>query len=474
MLQPDRGRLGSSWGFAVLALLAGCTSASAPQITSAPSPLASTAPALAPLPIFVPSAAPSGRSRGCGKPNPAQGKLARALGGIRGKYLLTLPPGYDANTPFPLVFAFHGRDRSHLLMHEVDAPDLQPELGGKAVLVYVKSQGDGWDWPRELAPSLQFFEALFPRLLDEYCIDTARVFAVGHSSGGYFANIVACRHGEDLRGVALVAGAAEEQVACGAPVAALIIHGVRDRVVPVSRGWSEREHYLARNRCSGQSTRGAEPECTEYTGCAAGLPVVWCEHEEPTERDTNHGWPSFASRAIARFVEGLKEPERDALHNLLKSSTLEASAEAVWQRFFVPPARGQSPEIAGAACLRIEAPGVNAWDIQIAQRQLRIQRGRRYTLDFRAWASAPSALRAKLGKQVPPYEEYWANRFTLGPAPRRFRAEVTMGSPDDDQAELAFQLGAGSSKPGPVSVCVDDVYLSDPAYEAGSAKGAEP
>jgi hypothetical protein len=37
--------------------------------------------------------------------------------------------------------------------------------------------------------------------------------------------------------------------------------------------------------------------------------VQWCEHTEPTYSDnngpTNHGWPSFASRAIRTFFEAL-------------------------------------------------------------------------------------------------------------------------------------------------------------------------
>ncbi|MET0412880.1 MAG: carbohydrate binding domain-containing protein, partial [Polyangiaceae bacterium] len=103
----------------------------------------------------------------------------------------------------------------------------------------------------------------------------------------------------------------------------------------------------------------------------------------------------------------------------------------------------------------------------------RLRRGHRYRLDFRAWSSAVTLIRPKLGRQGPPYEEYWANRFELSSTPRRFRAELTMGSPDDETGELAFQLGGGYAKQTPVTVCVDDVYLSDPAYES-EATEAEP
>jgi endoglucanase len=199
--------------------------------------------------------------------------------------------------------------------------------------------------------------------------------------------------------------------------------------------------------------------------------VVWCPHEEATYRDTNHGWPSFANRAIERFLAAVADPPPDAAHNLLQNSRFESNEAGPWQLFFLPPARGSAVMQAGTACVDIEHPGVNAWDVQIAHRPVSFEPGHRYVLDFRAWASAPAVVRPKLGKEVAPYDEYWANRFPVGPLPRRIRAEFVMGSPADKQGELAFHVGGAYAGRTPVKVCVDDVYLSDPVHEAGvSAK----
>jgi endoglucanase len=241
---------------------------------------------------------------------------------------------------------------------------------------------------------------------------------------------------------------------------------VRDRVVPPSRGWSERDYYRFRNGCSRESSASGIDECVDYRACAAGLPVTWCEHDEPTYDDTNHGWPSFASRAVARFVDEAVDPAPDVAHSLLSDSGFDSPAAAAsWQRFFIEPARGQTPELTGAGCVEIEAPGQEGWAVQIAQRGLLLELGHGYTLDFRAWSSAPVVLRTKLGKAEPPYSEYWANRFELSATPRRFRAELHMVSPNDEAAEVAFHMGGGHAKETPVTVCVDDVYLSDPSYE---------
>jgi polyhydroxybutyrate depolymerase len=456
----------------LVALLA-CACSGQPSIGS-PGPARSARSGDLGLALPAPRATPSGKSAGCGKMSPPRGALSIAFGSGTGEYVVSLPERYDPATPLPLIFAFHGRGRWRPDLGQSDWTGFEQELGPSALIVYPRSQGEGWDWPRELAPSLELFDTLFAHVLDDYCVDTARVFAVGHSSGGYFANILGCRRSADLRGVALVAGAAEEQIGCGQPLAALVIHGQNDTIVPPSRGWSTRDYYLLRNGCGRYNLPGVVSECIDYRGCAPELPVTWCEHSEPEYEGTNHGWPSFASRAVASFVASATEPAVDLRHNLLMHSTFSgAGADAAWVRFFVPPASGSIPAISGEACLAIQAPGDDGWDVQIAQRDVRLRRGHRYRLDFRAWASQRALIRPKLGKQGPPYEEYWANRFELGPSPRRFRAELTMGSPDDETGELAFQLGGGYAPRGPVTVCVDDVYLSDPAYD-NEQRGDEP
>ena len=445
-------------GLMVSVLLACASSAPHPATADAgPAPSAST-----PLRTFPPSATLVGPSAGCGKAQPVQGALTLAFGTRQGEYLVSLPPEYDPNLPLPLIFAFHGYERTHISMAETDSGGFRQALQEQAVLVFVKSQGVGWDFPHELEPSLEFFNALYPQVLDAYCVDTARVFALGHSSGGYFANILGCRQGELLRGVVLLAGAAEEQLGCSSPLAALIMHGVRDVEVPISRGWSERDHYRERSGCSRQTAPGSEAECTQYRDCSPGHPVIWCEHEEPTYNNSNHGWPSFANAAIASFISSLAPEEVDVQHNLLGNSTFDAADAAPWQRFFVAPASGSVVERAGAACVTIDEAGVNPWDIQIAHRALLLKRGHHYVFDFRAWSDVPTAIRSKLGKEIPPYNEYWANRFAVGPAPRRFRAEFVMGDPDDDKGELAFHVGGGYVKQRPVTVCIDDVYVSEP------------
>lgn len=249
------------------------------------------------------------RSAGCGNADPPVGAGSLMIQGAQAEYVINLPPDYDPNTPMPLVFGFHGRNRTHVELQTVDARQIRSELEPLAVVAYLKSQGGpGWNSPQEIEPSVEFFEAMYDQMLESYCIDTSRVFAIGHSSGGFFANILGCRFGDRLRAVGAIAGALEAEVQpgnCQGQVAALMIHGVRDSVVSFSSGEAERDYYVEVNGCSPESTPTGLDQCVDYAGCADGLPVQWCAHEDPYYEDTNHGWPLFASQAAAEFFLGL-------------------------------------------------------------------------------------------------------------------------------------------------------------------------
>jgi polyhydroxybutyrate depolymerase len=249
-------------------------------------------------------------SAGCGAGSLTQGAASMNIRGAQADYTVRLPPGYSPDTPTPLVFGFHGRNQNHIQFETQDAGDIQTELASRYIMVYAKSQGGpGWNFDAEVPPSIEFFDALYAQMTANYCVDLSRVFAVGHSSGGYFAIILACRYGSLLRGIGSVAGAFQEDMCTNEPVAGLFVHGQTDRVVAIAGGRRARDQLLARNGCEQATVAGVDQRCVAYQGCTEGFPVEWCEHTEPTYSDqngpTNHGWPSFASRAIRTFFEAL-------------------------------------------------------------------------------------------------------------------------------------------------------------------------
>ena len=215
--------------------------------------------------------------------------------------MLSVPDSYSASDPMPLVFAWHGLGGSGeiaSMYFGVERPS-----AGQAIFVYpdglpLDSQGGsaGWDLAAD-GIDVQFFDAMLSALSGEYCVDASRVFATGHSYGGFFSNALGCARADVLRAIAPVAGGPPfGGGTCTTPIAAWLAHGTNDETVDFEQfGVAARDMWIAANGCSTTTEPTSPAECVAYQGCTAGHPVVWCVHE------SGHDWPSFAGEAIWDF-----------------------------------------------------------------------------------------------------------------------------------------------------------------------------
>ncbi len=152
--------------------------------------------------------------------------------------------------------------------------------------------------------------------------------------------------------------------------------------------------------------------------------------------------------------------------NLLKVATFDGGKSAPWSAVFSSPGEGEAAIRDGAYCLQIRNAGQNRWDAQLRHREMVIQRGHRYTVQFRAWASQETDAYPKVGMSGPPYAEYFARTITLREEPASFQASFEVDAPDDPTAELALHLGGELARGKlPLTVCIDDVYLADLQFE---------
>jgi polyhydroxybutyrate depolymerase len=219
------------------------------------------------------------------------------------EYLLVVPEGYDPSTPMPVVFAWHGLGGSS----EIARLYFQVEAAADDRAIFVYPQGlpqertggqTGWD----LAPAgadVELFDTMLEEVSQNLCVDPDRVFSTGHSFGGYMSNALGCFRASALRAIGPVAGGPPFGVCESETVAAWITHGTGDQVVPFSQGEASRDALLDRNGC-GESTAAVDPSpCETYDGCAEGMPVVWCPHDETDLM--GHMWPRFAGPAIWAF-----------------------------------------------------------------------------------------------------------------------------------------------------------------------------
>jgi len=168
------------------------------------------------------------------------------------------------------------------------------------------------------------------------------------------------------------------------------------------------------------------------------------------------------------------DPAAPAGGNLLKASTFDDGISVPWTTSFSAPADGAAEVENGALCVKVTNKGTNNWDAQFRHREMVIQRGHTYTVEFKAWASAATRARPKVGMSGPPYAEYWNATIDIDTAPKLYRGAFSMSQADDATAELAFHIGGSMARADlPFKICIDDIRLDDPEFKAeGQAAAA--
>jgi poly(3-hydroxybutyrate) depolymerase len=238
---------------------------------------------------------------GCGLSAIESGEHTVSVDGAERTYLVDVPADYDASTPYPLVFGFHGATTSGSAFRGQFYGNLLSAMASEAIVVHADALGDPTAWDNEA--DVSFFDAMLDEISAALCIDEGRVFATGHSSGGFFTNALGCERGDVLRGIAPVSGGGPfvfGGAGCTGQVAAWIAHGESDDTVAFSNGEESRDHWAEANGCDPVNAMPSTPaQCVEYAGCDAGFAVRFCAYEG------GHEWPSFAPQGMWDFFESL-------------------------------------------------------------------------------------------------------------------------------------------------------------------------
>jgi polyhydroxybutyrate depolymerase len=189
-------------------------------------------------------------SGGCGtRPDdvPASRVLAESMdsGGHTRDYLVYVPDAYTGDEPVALVFTLHGAgsNKEQQLAYSAFGP-LADEDG--TIVVAPDATGDPRRWsPYGAEPSvslggingvndLDFFAELVDEVEAAFCIDPARIYATGMSSGGFMSAAIACEYSDRIAAVAPVTATVYTEGACGeaATTPYVYFHGTDDPVVP--------------------------------------------------------------------------------------------------------------------------------------------------------------------------------------------------------------------------------------------------
>lgn len=239
------------------------------------------------------SSSSSGSGCGSNRLEPGSSQTVHLTSGGRDRsYLVSVPKDYKADTPSPVVMAFHGRGRDSEQMKKLTGFSDKP-----AIAVYPQgltgSKGTSWQGASYAsdADDVKFTGDVLDKVESDLCVDTNRVYAAGMSNGGGFASLLACRMSDRIAAFASVSGAYYGGTRAGCNTAGAVpimeFHGTGDPTMKYEGGNGKGGEYIsvseyidqwvARDQCSHEAEVSEPVEGVEHRvfsdGCHNGSEV---------------------------------------------------------------------------------------------------------------------------------------------------------------------------------------------------------
>jgi polyhydroxybutyrate depolymerase len=165
-------------------------------------------------------------------------------------YPLHVPPGYDKNTPTPLVILLHGYSASGALQEAyfkltpvADAhnflyatPDGTVDQTGQH---FWNADDACCDLYHVDVDDVAYINAIIDDVEQKYNVDEKRVFLVGHSNGAFMSHRMACDSAPRIAAIAALAGEVWNDMSKCKPadhVSVLQVHGTADAVIAYNGG----------------------------------------------------------------------------------------------------------------------------------------------------------------------------------------------------------------------------------------------
>lgn len=219
--------------------------------------------------------------------------------GIVRRYKIVSSAPFNPSVPHLVVFAFHGSGG--------DGESFRRQMGletrlNDALVIYPDAI-ERRVWANEFAThwgkvaDLSFVDAIEQDVRRSFCVDTSRVFAVGWSSGGYFANQLGCARRDRFRAIASLSGGGPEEITCDQAIPLFLYHDRDDAKVLYTTGRTSLNAWQTTNGCSDRVRAWGDTGCLFFSECSKAQPIVWCETE-----GEGHTVPPAIRDRVASFI----------------------------------------------------------------------------------------------------------------------------------------------------------------------------
>lgn len=217
---------------------------------------------------------------------------------------LVFAPTQPSSAP-PLVFLFHGRggtaegaaQRMPFYRHWPEAVVVYPQGAppGQPAIHDPEGKRPAWQrLPGELGDrDVLFFDAALEDLAVRYACDRRRVYLVGHSNGGRFANLLWRMRGEAIAAVCSAGSQGGKLIPEAPPRSVLMVMGEKDRVAPLAG--QEKSIALARERLGTDANTATVAGYLRSERSPAGLELAVYRHPG------GHEFPTAALSHAAAF-----------------------------------------------------------------------------------------------------------------------------------------------------------------------------
>jgi len=157
-------------------------------------------------------------------------------------------------------------------------------------------------------------------------------------------------------------------------------------------------------------------------------------------------------------------PSQPAGNDLVWNGTFAGESIRPWSLMFDSSRSGKRVPADGELCVEVDQPGANGFDVILRQRGLALAAGHHYQVRLRVHSTKPTKLRPRLSKVGGASEDLWSAVVDSDATPRQYTATFE-GPSDEENVELAVELGGPLAGAPPFNVCLTAVELRDPAFQ---------